>query len=73
MNTILFQFSTERASHINVIDTVLSTHDCKSFAGLEFSENPMVTSASVIDNQGNEVLSLKKDKNTLKCTERISK
>lgn len=73
MNTILFKNQSGNHTLFSVIDTVLPIVDCKSLAGAEFNAQPTVTSASVIDAQGNEVLLLEKDKITLKCTKRISK
>lgn len=74
MNTMIFllKFSPQTAGRINVIDTNLDTHDCKSFVGKEFNSNPLVTSGSVIDENGTEVLLLEKDENG-KCTKRVSK
>jgi hypothetical protein len=73
MNTILLTNKIANLVEQNVISTNLDVKDCKSFAGKEFYHNPIVTSASVVDEDGNQVLLLQKDKETLKCTERISK
>jgi hypothetical protein len=72
MNTILTRFASNEQSLINVIDTCLSQRECKSLAGTFFID-PMVTSASVINHEGEEILLLEKDPKTLKCTKRIIK
>lgn len=77
MNTIIFKNTSklfedvEALTAINVIDTCLPVSDCKKFAGTQFNANSWVTSASVIDENGTEVLLLEKDADG-HCTKRKS-
>jgi hypothetical protein len=48
-----------------------TTKETKSFAGKMFNEFNTITSASVIDHTGKEVLLLEKDENG-KCTRRVN-